>query len=171
MRATQGPRSCTGMDDGSACVSALAGPVRNDERYRVLEDCTSFKHTRTWQQCQTSRRREGTGKVAIIRSPPAKGPPQGGLCAARMKRVVIGPSQGSANARRGTWAAPSCSLVSTNDRSERASAGSLPRPLGEIQRSESNLDGCLEIALLGRTERRVIRGFPALAPWISSRER
>jgi hypothetical protein len=42
--------------------SALAGPVRSDERYRVLEDCTSFTHARTWQQCQTSRRRRRNRK-------------------------------------------------------------------------------------------------------------
>lgn len=109
------------------------------------------------ERSQSFGHRRQRGRRKVVSAPLAR------------RRVVIGPSQGSANARRGTWDAPSCSLVSTNDRSERASAGSLPRPLGEIQRSESNLDRCLEVALLGRTERRVIRGFPAFASWISSR--
>jgi hypothetical protein len=42
------------------------------------------------------------------------------------KRVVVGPSQGSAPVLRGTWAATSCSLVSTSDRSERTPAGQWP---------------------------------------------
>jgi hypothetical protein len=56
MRDTQGPRLRNGVDAGSACVSAFAGPLRNDERYRVLEDCSSFQHIRSRQQCQTGRR-------------------------------------------------------------------------------------------------------------------
>lgn len=73
MRATQGPRSRNGVDAGPACVSAYVGPLRNDERYRVFEDCTSFRHARSGSNAKRAVAQEGTGKVAISRAPPAMG--------------------------------------------------------------------------------------------------
>jgi hypothetical protein len=83
MRDTQGPRLRNGVDADSACVSAFVDSVRNDERYRVFEDCTSFRHARSGSNAKRVVAQEGTGKVAITRAPPAMGSPQGDLRAAR----------------------------------------------------------------------------------------
>lgn len=87
--------------------------------------CTSFRHARPWQQCQTGRRSGRYGKGRNRPGTAGKGSPQGGLCAARHRRVVVGPSQGSRELGEVQEPVTSCSLDIGGDRSERVPAGSM----------------------------------------------